>query len=613
MSITVKKRPYEWCWTGNPIAFELYSTEAAADPDVIVELKVFYKRVVDSEYKESPVFPYNPINGYVNADLKAFLNSVLEYELPSYNAEERKSWSVTRQSCIYYISYREITEDDPDPDWINNEVRYALKGGIDYLKWRGNNFFTGYFNLSDQKPFLTWQLRGRLASYDERMYLLWLQINDSIVSQYFNVRVTAYYADGTTVIHEYQLTENIYPAGVMYYLPAGASQWGLATANAGSPLYYWNVQIFDHTDDDHPVAVSEIFTYKLDNRNNYNRVTMHYRGSLGTLDSARVRGQIDDELNYEVSETEKIVDPEYFLGDFISPERVIASAVENKIWKGNIGFVTREEQDRMRDLHLNRNMWLWVDKKWWPMLNVTENFKQKTSEDKLFSMPLSWKAADGGTEFYTPSSVDLGDSNDDSNVCYAGVIDLEITVTIGSPTSSISVTFTVDDLQSVGVTQFQWRIPGVVNPWQTANVADLPLVVNDIPNDESFAFQVRPLCPNAIPGQTTTGGFNTVDSGGGSGDDSTINNQAILSTLYEVRVNGVIKDSGGIDPGQIKPFACADTLDATVEIYTASVNMTGCILTSNGANWLPTFVTGNNAKFEHVNIIGGMQIEFTDA
>src|SRR5207237_3038744 len=138
---------------------------------------------------------------YVNVNMQAFLHSVLEYQLPGFDAEEKKSWSVTKQTCLYYISYREITDADPDPDWIDNEVRYAIKGGLDYFKWRGNNFFTNYFNLSDQKPFLTWQLNGRLAAYDERMYLLWLQINDSIVSQYFNVRVTAHYADGTSIIY----------------------------------------------------------------------------------------------------------------------------------------------------------------------------------------------------------------------------------------------------------------------------------------------------------------------------------------------------------------------------------------------------------------------------
>ena len=38
--IVIQERPYDYCMSGNPIAYELYSALAASNPDIYFEVRI---------------------------------------------------------------------------------------------------------------------------------------------------------------------------------------------------------------------------------------------------------------------------------------------------------------------------------------------------------------------------------------------------------------------------------------------------------------------------------------------------------------------------------------------------------------------------------------------
>jgi hypothetical protein len=182
MAIIVTKRPFERCFSGNPIHYELFSALAAGDADVFFEVKVRFKKISSTIYQDVVVLPYAPVNGYATVDLKEILDSKLEFELPQFDVDETKTWPAEKQTGHFYLQFREITPTSVAPTWDDSESdyrRFVLKGGLNDFKYQGNNFWVNYFNV--EKPFLSWQMRGRPASRDERMYLCYLNTSDSAI------------------------------------------------------------------------------------------------------------------------------------------------------------------------------------------------------------------------------------------------------------------------------------------------------------------------------------------------------------------------------------------------------------------------------------------------
>ena len=178
MAILVNRRPHTHNFSGNPVHYELYSSLASVDATVFFEVKVMFRKLSALNYAEIVTLPYSPVNGYADIDLKDILDSLLEYALPSFNNPfETTVWDAAPQTGHFYLEFREITSGNPDPSWDDSEKdfeRFVLKGGLNDFKYQGNNFWLNYFFVAN--PFLTWQQSGRLASYNERMYLAWLDL-----------------------------------------------------------------------------------------------------------------------------------------------------------------------------------------------------------------------------------------------------------------------------------------------------------------------------------------------------------------------------------------------------------------------------------------------------
>lgn len=563
--ITVKQRPYLYNWTGNSVYYELYSAAAAADDSISFEVRVFFKNSAETDYEQVITLPFVPLSGSVKFNLQDILHAHLEFLMPDI-FDDATIIDMTRQSGTFYIDFREISAISTNPPWDSSETEYfrhIIKGGIHAFRFKGNNYWLNYF--PDNQPFLTWQQSGRLAHKRERMYLAWY-CTKTAASPNLVARITAYFTDGSN-----NSADKPVPGDLLhvYLIPAGYFQQDLDTLGPGKKTWYWTVQMLDITDPGAPVALSEIFKYQVDNRSDYNDVTLHYRNSLGGIDSVRIRGVIETNLNYDITETSGLLDSDYFMKDQLPALNSVYKAKETVVFKGDIGHLGKEEQDRLRDAFLNRQCFQVRLGKWWPVKLLNSNTRLRTSNDKRFSMPIEWQYADGGSSFYTPD-LDLGEGESTTNVCGCEITGLTADVSFNGDNTIAYITFNYGVLCPDGesIAAVEYKIDA--GDWQEMVYPYVvPLQVNHAVGTFGTAnFRVK--CNERESGPVSQVSFDTrvaAPPPDPETDNSTITNRLGQAQTLFLQINGVTVFSAFFAIGETKTFNLPSTYtDALVRV-----------------------------------------------
>lgn len=593
MSIVVQKRPYNRNWSGNPIAYQLYSAAAEADESIYFEVRLMFK-YIGSDYQEIVKLPYNPVAGVAIVKLQDIIHSLLEYAIPDIVTDEKIATPTQRQTGYFFISYREI--DGTETTFDESEIdfaRFVIKGGLSYMRWRGDNYWDNIYDPA--KPFLTWMKSGRMVAYNERLYLLFLHYTNDVVTD-IDVELKYWLIDGTTGTTSAALTASSVPFGSLFYVPAGATQWNISgLAPSGPALHKWRIQIKNGSG----TALSEEYFFYQDNRKDYNDTVLHYRSSLGALESARIRGVIETSVDYEGELISKITAPNYFNGDQIGRAMETINAGERIVYRGDIGFLPKDEQDRFRDAHVQRDLWQEKDGKWWPLLNVTPNIKMRKSDDKKWMMPFEWMLGAPVDPFYTPDAAGTGDGEEKTNVCAGTVTGVAVTFPDDPDLSKIEFDATI-----TGATQFTYQVLGHhANPITEA-AANLPIQVAGLNTPQNFVLELRALCSNGALGKPVRTPFET----GGATYDSAIYNYTDHYEILDVYVDGSVIHSTNLDVGQYDFFNCGTTgvKDIKVGWTNGSVSVAKLIC---AAGTYFGVISGVEATWDDINITGGFTIE----
>lgn len=582
MAIEIRKRPFYYCFSGNPVHYELYSAQAAAFPGVIIFEVIVRFETIGGVIKETEAFEYTPVNGFAEVNIQAILEGFLTTDLPQLAGGDLVIWQALNQTGFFYIKYREITPANADPSWDESEADYksfVIKGGLSRFKYQGNNFFANYFEAdipNVPRPFLTWQQSGRLASLQERMYLAYLLIDEIGVAANLKVKGKVTYTDGTFA--EQQITlSNV--KNRISFLPAGAAQWGFSQAKQ---IWFWEITVQDITAPLQNV-LSHSFRFYADNRNDYNDVTLHYRNSLGGLDSVRIRGMIEHNLEYDYQEVQKVQRHDYFDGHFFDPQNIISNNKELKVFRADIGHLEKEEQDRLRDAFLKRECWMEIDKKWWPIKIITKSIKQKLSEDTRWSLPIDFSLAHDGDSHYTPDNVDLGEGTYTSNVCRAYLGDIVVAVFPEIGFKNIAVTFNEVDPDNDS-TQIRYRVTkqsdgSVVIPWTI--IPFISPLQFPLGNDDHFFLEIQAVCSNAIYGKKSTMGIDTHADSTGTGNSIITNNRS-GGAFFNVYRNGAkIVDAKYIGGNATYQFDVANGVNLVFKFEAAGISPSSATI-SNG-------------------------------
>lgn len=632
MAIEITKRPFERVFSGNPVHYELYSALAAADATVFFEVRIMFKKIGSLyTYGEVVSLPYAPVDGYATIDLKEILDSVLEFDLPQFDADETKAYHTDKQTGKFYLQFREITATNANPDWDDSESayeRFVIKGGLNDFKYQGNNFWLNFYDAV--KPFLTWQTSGtrqmadgrtepvRLAAAEERMYLAWL-ISTSVSGISLKARI--FYTDGTAATKIVQFGLLAVPViGNIYYLPVGCNQLGLTDVTPAKSIYYWTLQVMDVNDNS---TYSEVFKYELDNRNDYIGITLTYRNSLGGLDSVRVRGSVEKKLTYNFSELEKTIEPDYFSGNYFNPQKIISGNIEQVVYSGNLGLVRKEEQDRLRDAQMIRETWTTRGRKWVPLNITTKDFSLVKNDDQRWSMPVEFTLGFTGSEYYTPDSIDLGEGVFTSNVCRAFASPLTVGRNdVGAPGDWI-LNVGENDPENASA-QFRYRViknsdTSVAIDWTSVDWGLLaPFSLTD--DTGVYTVEVQAICTNNVYGRKSTVQIDTTvgalggGGGGGTGGgtvNSYVDNRTGFSGQVEVDINtGDWLDDVWTGAGNTQPFHVDvnPVSNAVIRAVLPDFAPSWVTVESGGITYNPDSNVGLAWNFSHVNIVDGIRV-----
>ena len=615
MAIEIKKRPFYYSFSANPVHYELYSAQAAADVAIYFEVRVCFVNH-QGVIERTAGFPYSPVNGLAQVDIKEIVEGFLEYELPDFTGTEKDVKVVEKQTGFFYIEFREITPSNSDQTWDASEEEFkilCIKGGISEYKYQGNNFFTNYFDADNPympRPFFTWQQRSRLATSNERMYLPYLLIDD-VPATKLKVIARATFNNGSTVdtVFDMPVAKN-----KIYFIPAGATQLGLTLTD----LDYWEIFIEDRTDAGTPNVLSELFRYTLDRKHYYNHLFLHYRNSLGGLDSVRIAGVTKIDRDHDYQEIQKIRRPDYFDGHFFDPQKRIANNKELRTWRGDIGHLEKDEQDRLTDAYF-KEAWREIDKKWVPVNIITKQIAGTPSDAMKWSLPIDFTYGHDGDTNYTPDDVDLGEGTFTSNVCLAYLGSLAVAVAAG-PTGykTVSVSFVEIDPDDAS-TQIKWRVikqsdNTEVLPWTTVGFVS-PVSFN-VPTGELYIFEARAVCANNIPGKKVTAEIDaTGASGGGISSGSAggfIYNETSVGVKLGLYLNGTLLGSVYVGAYSSVPITLGHLSNAEVKLkfmaFSVGVSPSQAYLYGPAA--YTGAINGDEVVFTNVTITTSCIIEF---
>lgn len=611
--IIVTERPYQYNWSGNAIHYKLSSDEAVSDPSIFFEVKTMFSADLAADPVEVVTLPYIPTAGEANINIQDILDSVLSYGVPSFNDDETVPFECTKQSGRFYIEFRQITAANADPSWNNEEsgfMRFVFKGGISFFKYQSSNFWINYFNQTGS--FLTWQSRGRLAAYNERMYLCFLTFA-TVAAGNMKISVRIVNADSNESTSFFNI--NAQP-GRPWLIPAGALQYALPIPAVPNKIFFWEIQVLDMTVEGSPVALSEIFRFYQDNRNDYNQIQLHYRNSLGGLDSVRVRGPYQQNLDYTTIQKDAVVPADYYAADVIGAPSAIVDNQEIVSYKGDIGHLTKQEQQRLRDAFVRREVYQAINKKWIPILIVQKSFTLNTSTDQRWSLPIEWKPAISGDRYFTPDDIVLGNDPFVANTCPILFSSLACTMTFPGDHSIalVNFTFLYGSTPSQDPVNLQYMIVGFTD-WTTFdNANDITL---SIASNQQVVVQFRARCDNGeygSPGSISVDTTYTADPPPAT--NSILSNDSSSSSTAVVKINGGNLFTSPIGPRSKTNFNVTNINDVTVSVqFNNGFRPTSGILQTTGSPILFATITnvadGAIITFSHVTIVDGMTISFS--
>lgn len=606
----IKQRPYLYNWTGNSVYYELYSAAALADASIVFEVRIFFKQSDAADYTLLTTLPLVPVQGSVKFNIQDILHAHLEYLMPDLHAGATVV-EISKQSGSFYIDFREITAVNSNPPWDSSEVNYfrhILKGGIHTYQFKGNNYWLNYH--PENMPFLTWQQSGRLASIRERMYLSWY-CQAVVASPNLVARVVVTFTDASTATQDLVIANQLHR---VYHIPAGATQLDLQGLGPAKRIWYWTIRVMDITDPDVPILLSQLFKYNLDNRNDYNDTTLHYRNSLGGIDSVRIRGVVETNLQYAITETTGLLESDYFMKDQLPALDSIHKAKETVVFRGDIGHLGKEEQDRLRDAFLNRQCFHERLSKWWPVKLLNANTRLRISTDKRFALPIEWQYADGGSYFYTPD-INLGEGADSNNVCDCAITELSASVSFDEDftVAAVQFAFGVDCDESESIDTVQYRIDG--GEWiDMAYPFVDPLVISH-PINRFGTADFRVKCPNGDAGPISTVPFDThtipfePDPTPGANNVRIYNNLG-YTQLIKLYINSTQVWQGTVANGGIGYYNVPiNQLDKAILVKTEYITpVYATILKSSGLDEASSYFT-NHADFGlHNDYLDGFDI-----
>lgn len=235
-------------------------------------------------------------------------------------------------------------------------TRYAIAGGVNAMTLSRYGEFSSSFwaQLVNNGQFLTWSPKVRKTAKDD-IQKLWFLVPKNITS--IKLKVSIKYAVGTnTAINVTTITKQTTTAA-MYQIFEIICGWNrlqldnvmmLTQPNAVALSY--DVYCTDQANN----LISEVRTFELDDRTYLHKKTFIFRNSFGLMETFTATGESIKEAEYDSLIVNR------HRGWSISskyPDSKKSSVAETLKFTVNSGWITREENDWLRELLLSKEVY----------------------------------------------------------------------------------------------------------------------------------------------------------------------------------------------------------------------------------------------------------------
>ena len=139
--ITLLERPYQVCFSRNPVAYKLQTNTALSTQGLKIDVRLMFRRFGANDFIQQIAISLVPdSSGIAEIDFSKVLDSLVDYSLPAITtAVPERAFD---QVGEFYVGYREITTAAPNPAWTTDSSTIrVIKGGLPYEKWQGPNYF----------------------------------------------------------------------------------------------------------------------------------------------------------------------------------------------------------------------------------------------------------------------------------------------------------------------------------------------------------------------------------------------------------------------------------------------------------------------------------------
>lgn len=216
---------------------------------------------------------------------------------------------------------------------------YTLRGGLNAKQWIANTFWADYD--TPNYIYLTWQPRTKKVVANQPEWLAFIHTLPEGFENGGYAKFIITYTDATTSTHTtIQQFTNTSGRSAMFFVVCGYFQVVEAAKTMGKTVDYWTVQIFGDRPSLSPLAISEVFTYKL-MENDVRDFTKYvvFNNSLGGYDTLACTGKSITGMDITGIVLNEWMDADYEMSDAVFSSSD-SSSVET--YNMNTGFLSRK-------------------------------------------------------------------------------------------------------------------------------------------------------------------------------------------------------------------------------------------------------------------------------
>jgi hypothetical protein len=583
MATILIERPHVYSFSMNEIRYMFHVSDPAS-AGCVVEVELYYREInssVNTLLKRFALTP--PGDGIIYCHVADFLDSIVSAELPNLNGPRVQP--IRDQVKYFYIRYRQLTTAAPTADWQTDDARIVMLGGVEQIKFTRNNFFASY--LPANKPFFTWQPSNRFVHPDEKQWLTFLLVTPAD----FVIKITTVFTDASTSI----FTIPVSPANdILFRIKTGATELGLTSMQPSKQIHYYEIQVLK---EDELTVLAASYRYYIEYRPLYSFYDIAFFGSLGGLETVRVKGTVDWSIETNSDDIEHVIYKDAVNTQKPQCQFSQTNTTKRDNFKGDAGWCrNKNEQESLVELTMSKGRYQIIDGRWIGLVNLKKNLDLRTSIDKTWSFPIEWSYGYSEKTF-TPKWVALGPGVGD-NVCASLPIPQGLQIVpleLGADgIYKYQAQWTYNRPYVFGIIELTTSIDGGAT-WQPVAAASYNFNSQQ-PKDHLFRVIVR--CPLDLTV------FTTANIGYSWNAPPCVPVTLPVVTLPDARVNIAYSETIALTGSA--PFTLSDVVKPdwmTIAVNGSNVNFTGT----------PTAQAQNVTISFKVNNCSGSSADFTDA